>query len=144
MAHPGGNITGFTNVEAKWLELLKEIAPGVRRVAVIINPQAFPFSVNFFRSAAAAAPKFAVEVVMAAVHDPAEIEATMTNLGGRSDAGLIFPVDPFTYLHRKLIVALATRCQLPAIYGFREFPSHGGLVSYGADQADVHQCHDGK
>jgi putative tryptophan/tyrosine transport system substrate-binding protein len=84
LAHPGGNITGFSNLEAtvgaKWLELLKEIAPGVKRVAIIVNPQAFPFSVNFSRSAEAAAPKFAVKAVMAAVHDPAEIEATMTSL----------------------------------------------------------------
>jgi ABC-type uncharacterized transport system substrate-binding protein len=143
LGYPGGNMTGFSNLEptvgAKWLELLKEVAPRVTHVEVIVNPEAFPFSVNFSRSAEAAAPKFLVEVVMAPVHDTAEIEAIMSNLGGRSDAGLIFPVDPFTYLHRKLIVELAARYRLPAIHGFREFPADGALISYGADQADVHR-----
>jgi putative ABC transport system substrate-binding protein len=142
LGHPGGNMTGFSNLEptvgAKWLELLKEIAPRVTHVEVIVNPQAFPFSVNFSRSAEAAAPKFSVEVVMAPVHHTAEIEAIMSNLGGRSDAGLIFPVDPFTYLHRKLIVELAARYRLPTIHGFREFTAQGALISYGPDQVDVH------
>jgi putative ABC transport system substrate-binding protein len=136
-------MTGISNLEstvgAKWLELLKEIAPRVTHFAVIVNPQAFPFSVNFFRSAESAAPKFTVEAVMAPVHDTAEIEAIMATLGARSDAGAIFPVDPFTYLHRKLIVALAARHHVPAIYGFREFTADGALVSYGPDQADVHR-----
>jgi len=143
LAHPGGYVTGFTNLEptvgAKWLELLKEIAPRVTHVAVIVNPRVFPFSVNFSRSAEAVAPKFSMEAVMVPVHEPAEIEAIMTALGGRSDAGLIFPVDPFTNKHRKLIVALAARYQLPTIHGFREFPEDGALISYGADQADVHR-----
>jgi putative ABC transport system substrate-binding protein len=143
LAHPGGHVTGFTNLEptvgAKWLELLKEIAPRVTHVAVIVNPRVFPFSLNFSRSAEAVASKFSMEAVMVPVHEPAEIEAIMTSLGGRSDAGLIFPVDPFTYRHRKLIVALAARYRLPAIHGFREFPADGALISYGADQADVHR-----
>jgi putative tryptophan/tyrosine transport system substrate-binding protein len=102
LAHPGGNITGFSNLEptlgAKWLQLLKEIAPRVKRVAIVVNPQVFPLSVEFSRSAEAAAPKFAVEAVMAPVHDTSEIEAVMTTLGGTSEAGLIFPVDPFAFL----------------------------------------------
>ena len=76
---------------------------------------------------------------MAPVHDTAEIEAIMATLGGRSDAGAIFPVDPFTYLHHKFIVAQAARHRLPAIYGFREFAADGALITYGADQADVHR-----
>jgi putative ABC transport system substrate-binding protein len=138
LAHPGGNITGFSNLEptvgAKWLQLLKEIAPSIKRVTIVVNPQVFPLSVDFSRSAEAAAPKFAVEAVMAPVHDTADIEAIMTTLGGMSDAGLIFPVDPFTYLHRELIIELSARYQLPAIHGFRII---GTLISYGVDIADV-------
>jgi putative tryptophan/tyrosine transport system substrate-binding protein len=90
--------------------------------------------VDISRSAEAAAPKFAVEAVMAPVHDTAEIEAVMTTLGGTSEAGLIFPVDPFTSLHSKLIVELSARYQLPAIHGF---PFRGALISYGTDQWEV-------
>jgi putative ABC transport system substrate-binding protein len=137
LAHPGRNITGFSNLEttigAKWLQLLKEIAPRIKRVAIVVNPQVFPLSVEFSRSAEAAAPNFAVEAVMTPVHTTAEIEAIMTTLGGTSDAGLIFPVDPFTYLHSKLIVELSARYKLPAIHGFR---ISGALISYGIDQAD--------
>jgi len=143
LAHPGGNMTGFTNLEpsvgAKWLELLKEIAPNVTRVAVIINPQVFPFSVRFSRSAEAVAAKFAVEAVTAPVHDTAEFEPIMKTLGRQPGGGLIFPVDPFTSLHRKLIIGLADRYELPAIYGFRHFAAEGGLISYGADQPDLHR-----
>jgi ABC-type uncharacterized transport system substrate-binding protein len=111
--------------------------PRIKRVAIVVNPQVFPLSVDFSRSAEAAAPKFAGEAVMAPVHHTAEIEAIMATLGASSDAGAIFPVDPFTFLHRKFIVALAARHHVPAIYGFREFIADGALVSDGADQADA-------
>ena len=143
LAHPGGNMTGISNLEptvgAKWLELLKQIAPRVTHVAVVINQKAFPLSVEFFRSAEAAASKFMVQAVMAPVHDTDEIEAIMATLGGRSDAGAIFPVDPFTTLHSKFILAQVARHRLPAIFGFRGFADGGALSTYGADQADVHR-----
>jgi putative ABC transport system substrate-binding protein len=108
--------------------------PRVKRVAIVVNPQVFPLSVDFSRSAEAAAPKFAVEAVMAPVHDTVEIEAVMSTLRATSEAGLIFPVDPFTFLHSELIVELSARYQLSAIHGFR---IRGALISYGVDQADV-------
>jgi len=134
LAHPGGNTTGFTNLEptigAKWLELLKEIAPGVTRVAVMFNPEVTPVGVDFFRSAEAAAPKMAVEAVLAPVHDRAEIEAALTMLGGEPGGGLICP-GFVTY--RELIVGLAALYRLPAIYGYRAYAADGGLLSYGID-----------
>lgn len=143
LAHPGGNMTGFTNLEptvgAKWLELLKDIAPHVTRIAIIVNPQAFPLSVQFARSAESVAPKFAVEAAMIPVHEPAEIEPIMAMLGREPGGGLLFPVDPFTSQHRTLILGLAARYRLPAIYGFRHFVAEGGLVSYGSDQVDLHR-----
>jgi putative tryptophan/tyrosine transport system substrate-binding protein len=137
LAHPGGNMTGFTGLEptvgAKWLELLNEIAPRVTRIAVIFNSRTAPGAVLFSRSAEAAARKLAVEVVRAPVHEPAEIEAVMTMLAREPGGGLILPVDTFTQLHRKPIIELAARYRLPAIYGVRNIAAAGGLVSYGID-----------
>jgi ABC-type uncharacterized transport system substrate-binding protein len=144
LAHPGGNITGFTNLEptvgAKWLQLLKEIAPRVTRVAVMFNPGLNPLAATQrFRSTEAAATNFAVDVVMAAVHARAEIEAVMTTLGREPGGALILPGDAFTSLHRKLIVELAARYRLPAISSARFFTAEGGLVSYGVDGVDQYR-----
>ena len=137
LAHPGGNMTGFTGLEptvgAKWLELLNEIAPRVTRIAVMFNPSTAPGAVLFSRSAEAAAQKFVVEVVRAPVHEPAEIEAVMTMLAREPGGGLILPIDTFTEVHRKLIFKMAARDRLPAIYGVRNIAAAGGLVSYGID-----------
>jgi putative tryptophan/tyrosine transport system substrate-binding protein len=134
LAHPGGNITGFTAVEAsvgaKWLELLKKIAPTVTRIAFIFNPNN-PGPVQTSHSAAAAASNFAVEMVMTPVHGPAEIEAAMTMLGREPGGGLIVPPDGFLVANRKLIIELAARFRLPAIYGHRAFTAEGGLACYG-------------
>src|SRR5262249_7091562 len=106
LARPGGNLTGFTNLEpsmgAKWLELLKEISPRVSRAALVFNPDTTPVSFQFSRSAQAAADKFAVEMVVAPVRDVAQIEAVVTRVG--QDGGLILPPDVFTAVNRKLIV----------------------------------------
>jgi putative ABC transport system substrate-binding protein len=139
LAHPGGNITGFTNAEttlgAKWLELLKEVAPRVTRVAYIFTlDNSGP--AQFSGSAAAAAPKLAVELVMAPVRGPAEIEAAITRIGREPGGGLIFPPDGFTNVYRKLIVELAARYRLPAIYGVRNFAYDGGLAYYGVNIDD--------
>jgi putative ABC transport system substrate-binding protein len=137
LTHPGGNITGFTNVEptlgAKWLELLKEIAPSVTRVAIMFNPQTAPNAALFSRSAELAAQKFRVEAVVAPVHEPAEIQAVMTALGRDPGGGLILPPDAFTSTHSKLIVETAGRNGLATISPFRFFAAAGGLVSYGAN-----------
>ena len=140
LAHPGGNITGFTSLEptvaGKWLELLKEIAPGVTRVALIFNPDLAPTARLFARSAAAVAPQFGYETFMAPVHDPAELEAFTARFARKPGGGLILPPDTFTSAHYKLIVELAARHRLPTIYAFRYFAAAGGLVSYGPDVVD--------
>jgi putative tryptophan/tyrosine transport system substrate-binding protein len=139
LAHPGGNMTGFTNVEAtvgaKWLALLKEVAPRVTRVAYMFNPDN-PGPEQYVGSAAAAGPKLAMEVVMAPVHGPAEIEAAITLLGREPGGGLIVPPDGFTNVYRKLIIDLAARYRLPAISGNRAFADDGGLAYYGVDSTD--------
>ena len=115
LAHPGRNITGFTYLEptfgAKWLELLKDIAPRVRRVGFMFNPDTSPYSALFYRSLETAAQNLAVEPVVAAVRQSADIEAAMTTLSSEPNGGLILPPDPFTIAHRKQIGELAIRCR---------------------------------
>ncbi len=122
LAHPSGNITGFTNVEptvgAKFLEPLKEIAPSVRRVAIMFNPGNRAVEL-FSGPAQMVAQKFAMEATEAPVHGPADIEAVMTTLGARPGGGLIVPQDAFIAAHRKLIFELSARYRLPAVYGSR-------------------------
>jgi putative tryptophan/tyrosine transport system substrate-binding protein len=143
LARPGGNITGFSNLEptmgARWLQLLKEIAPHITRAAIMLNPDTSPFMIAFFRSAEAAAPKFAVEATFAPVHEIAQIESVMTALGRERGGGLIVPTDTFALAHSNLIVELAARLQIPAIYGLRTYPAVGGLVSYGVDAPDMYR-----
>jgi len=140
LARPGGNTTGFTNLEpsvgGKWVELLKDIAPRVTRVAVMFNPASTTLVGQFERSVEAASAKFGLETVEARVHEFSEIEAVLTRLGRVSGVGLILPPDTFTGLHHKLIVELAARYRLPAIYPFGYFAAAGGLVSYGPDVTD--------
>jgi putative ABC transport system substrate-binding protein len=140
LAHPGGNITGFTNLEftvgTKWVELIKEMAPSITRVAVMFNPIT-PLAIQFFHSAELAARNFAVEPVMARIHSPAEIEATISALGSERGAGLIVVPDGFTQNHRKLVIGLTTRYRVPAIYPFRFFADDGGLISYGIDTVNT-------
>jgi putative ABC transport system substrate-binding protein len=141
LKRPGGNITGFSHLEptvgAKWLQMLKEIAPDTRRVAIVINPETILFNVAFSRSAEEVAPKFDVEVNLAPVHEPAEIEAVMTRLAREPGGGLIFPPDFSTTTHRHLIVEMAARYRLPAVYSGRTFTEAGGLLSYGTDGLDI-------
>ncbi|MFZ1088138.1 MAG: ABC transporter substrate-binding protein [Xanthobacteraceae bacterium] len=140
LAHPGGNITGFTNLEpslgGKWLELLKEIAPNVTHVAFMFNPASSPVTPQFYRSVEAAAPKFAVETVIAPVHEPAEIEAVLTRLGREPGGGLILPPDTFLSFHYKLIANLTARHRLPSINPFGYYAAAGGLLAYGPNIPD--------
>jgi putative ABC transport system substrate-binding protein len=140
LSRPGGNITGFTVLEpslgAKLLELLKESAPHVARVAVMFNPDS-PSSPRLFESAAAAAPKFAIEVLTAPVREPKEIEAVMARLVGARPHGLIVLPDPTTNTRRKLIVELAARHRLPAIHALRAAVTEGALMSYGISIPDL-------
>jgi putative tryptophan/tyrosine transport system substrate-binding protein len=140
LAHPGGNLTGFTVLEpsigAKLLELLKEIAPRVSHVAIMLNPDNIS-SQRLAASAVAAAQKFAVEVTTRPARDPAEIAAALASLAGERGDGLIVPPDPATNAHRNLIVELAARHRLPATYGLRSFTAEGGLMFYGVDLPDL-------
>jgi putative tryptophan/tyrosine transport system substrate-binding protein len=139
LPHPGGNITGFTNLEpslsGKWIELLKEIAPAVTRAAIIFNPQTAPTTFVTSRSADEAAAKLAIELVRSPVHDPAGIESAITGLRSQTDGFILLP-DTFINIHRKLVVDLASRLRLPAIYPFSYVVVEGGLASYGIDLAD--------
>ena len=140
LARPGGNTTGFTNLEpsvgGKWAELLKEIAPRVTRAEVMFNPVSASLVAQFLHSIETAGARFGLETTDAHVHDPAEIELVLIRLGYEPDVGLIVTPDTFTALHHKLIVELAARYRLPAIYPFGFFAAAGGLLSYGPDVTD--------
>ncbi len=135
LAHPGGNATGFSNLEpsigGKWLEILKAIAPRISRVSVMFNLTTGITTDLFFRAVEAASPRFAVETVKSDVHSLEEIEAAMKNLSSEGAAGLIFPPEPFTLQNSKPIVELTSHYRLPAVYAFPSFCAAGGLASYG-------------
>jgi putative tryptophan/tyrosine transport system substrate-binding protein len=139
LAHPGGNLTGFTYLEpavgAKWLELLMQIAPNLKHVALMFNPASSPYSQLFFQSIETATPGFAVEAVMAPVHDVNEVEQLIAMLGSRPDSGMIVAAEGFNFANRKLIIELNTRYRLPAIYPDFDSASNGGLIQYSFDFA---------
>jgi putative tryptophan/tyrosine transport system substrate-binding protein len=143
LSHPGGNLTGFSYLEPtvgeKWLQLLKQIAPRVNRVALMFNPSSSPYSQLFYQSIEAAAPKLAVQVSAALVHDPSEIEPVIAMLGREPRGGLIVSADAFNLANRKLIVDLAARHRVPAIYGFPALASEGGLIYYNVEFIDQYR-----
>jgi ABC-type uncharacterized transport system substrate-binding protein len=136
LARPGGNVTRFTSFEygmsAKWLELLKQIAPTVSRVAVLRDP-AISAGTGQFGALQAVAGSFGVVVSPVNVRDPTEIERTIASFAQRPNGGLIVTGSGLTSLHRNLIVSLAARHKLPAVYWERFMVAGGGLMSYGAD-----------
>jgi len=141
IAKPSGNTTGFANLEpsvaGKWVELLKEIAPRVKRAAFMFNPETAPLVAPLFLPVAeAAAWKFGVELIVVHVRAPSEIEAAITKHGNEPGGGLIIPPDTFTTANHKLIVELAARNRLPAIAAFQYFATEGALISYGPDVVD--------
>jgi putative ABC transport system substrate-binding protein len=137
---PGGNVTGFIVVEptmaAKWLELLKEIAPRVTRVAFLFNPATATYAEYYLSPFKAAAASFAVEAIEAPIHDTSELESVVAVQARMPNGGLIVMPDSFTTAHGAEITSLAARYQLPAVYPFRFHIELGGLVSYGNDQID--------
>ena len=139
LARPGGNITGFTQFEyatsVKWLELLKQIAPGVTRVAVLRDPTQ-PSGIGQFGAIQGAASAFAVETIPLSVRDPAEIERAVTTFASSPNDGLIVTTGQLTTVHRDLIVALVARHKVPAVYPDRFYVIAGGLISYGPDRID--------
>ena len=141
LARPNANITGFTNFESsmtgKWLEILKEIAPRVGRVALMFNPDTAPYIGYYLRALESAGPSLTVKPIAAPVHNPTDIESTLAALGRDAEGGLIVMPDTFTTVHRKLIVSLAAQHRVPTIYTFRYFAAEGGLISYGSDTNDL-------
>src|SRR5262249_43816076 len=140
LAHPGGNITGFTAYESsmggKWIDLLKQIAPELGRVALIYNPDVSIQSQLFLRSVEAAAPSFGVEVSVSPVRSTEEIEPAVIATSRQRNAGLIIPTDAFLTVRRHLVVELAARYRVPAIYPQYEYVSAGGLMYCGTDFND--------
>jgi putative tryptophan/tyrosine transport system substrate-binding protein len=136
LARPGGNASGFIQFEyslsGKWLELLKQIAPGVTRAAVLRDP-AITSGIGQFAVIQSVAPSVGVEVSAINVRDAGEIERAVTAFARSSNGGLIVTASALAVLHRQLIIALAARHKLPAVYYRRYFVTSGGLISYGYD-----------
>jgi putative ABC transport system substrate-binding protein len=139
LARPGGNATGFTvfeyGISGKWLELLKQMAPGVTRAAVI-RDAAISAGLGLFGAVQSAAPSVGLEVMPVNVHDATEIEAAVTAFARSPQGGLIVTPSPLAVFHRDLIARLAARHKLPAVYPNRLFVAAGGLASYGSDLLD--------
>jgi putative tryptophan/tyrosine transport system substrate-binding protein len=137
---PGGNVTGFSNLEGsmagKWVELLKEIAPRIARAAILFNPATAPYAEVFLNPFKAAATSFAVEAIVAPVRDKSELVSVVAAEAREPNGGLIVMPDSFVIAHRAEIIALAARFRLPAVYPFRFFAENGGLLSYGNDLTD--------
>src|SRR6266403_3355035 len=140
LARPGGNATGFIVMEptiaGKWLELLKEIAPRVKRAAFLFNPATTPFADIYLNPFKAAAPSFAMEAIAAPVHDASDLESVFAAQAREPNTGLLVMPDGFLNVHRVEIVSLAARYGLPTVYPWRFFPELGGLLSYGNEQRD--------
>ena len=139
-ARPGGNVTGFIDMEAslasKWLGLLKEIAPRVARVAFLFNPATAPFAEFYLNPFKAAAPSFEVEAIAAPVHDTSSLESVIAAHAREPGGGLLVMPETFLNVHRAEVTSLAAHYHLPAVYPRRFFAELGGLLSYGNDQSD--------
>jgi ABC-type uncharacterized transport system substrate-binding protein len=139
LAKPGGNLTGFANMEqsvaGKWVEIFKEIAPNVRRVGVILHPET-PANVGLLRWIEAAAPSYGVKLTTLAVHNAPEIESAVTAFAAEPNGGVIVAPHAVTFGNRGIIIGLAARHRLPTVYPVRIFAKEGGLLSYGGDPID--------
>jgi putative ABC transport system substrate-binding protein len=139
LAHPGGNITGFSDFEltmgGKWLDTLKQVAPGVNRVAVILNPENTALQ-GQLRSTEAAAPTLGVQVNAAPVRGTAEIERAINSFAAGADGGLVVLTDFITNANRELIITLAAKHRLPTVFTDRYYVIGGGLISYGSNRID--------
>jgi putative tryptophan/tyrosine transport system substrate-binding protein len=142
LPRPGGNITGFINMEGafggKWLEVLKEIAPDIKRAAIMFNPDTAPAGGSYYLpSFDAAARKLKVEPIAARVRSVAEIETVITSLGREPGGSLVVMPDAFMETHRGQIILFAARNNVPTVYSLSVFVRNGGLLSYGADRVDI-------
>ena len=141
LARPGGSITGVMQYEAsvtgKWLAMLKEISPTLMRAAFVVNPQTAPFYKYYLRTAESLSQSLGIELVPTLVGNAAEIERAIEIFAVGSKGGLIIPPDISNVTRRDLIIALAARYRLPAVYNNRVFVDDGGLMSYGVDFVDM-------
>jgi putative ABC transport system substrate-binding protein len=141
LAHPGGNVTGFSVFEislgAKWLQVLKEIAPHITRATIIFNPATAPYYNLYLNAIRERAASFSIESVPIQVHNEIEVERAISNIDREGGGGLFVLPDSFNVVHRALIIKLAAQYRLPAIYYFRYFAVDGGLISYGPDEMDL-------
>jgi putative ABC transport system substrate-binding protein len=142
LAHPGGNVTGFTHfgesTAAKWLELLREIAPSVSRIAVLVDPRNTTVDI-YVAAIKNAASLIRLPLSVAAAHDAGEIEQVVAAFAQEPNGGLIVPPGPLGQRHRQTIVEVAALHHLPAAYAWRYFVADGGLLSYGPDLFDMHR-----
>ena len=143
LARPGGNLTGIIQYEAgiagKWLAMLKEIAPNLARVALLANPKGTAYE-YFLRNATAAASSLGIEIISNPVDNVADIERSISSLARQDNGGLLCPPETFITAHRDLVIALAAKYRLPAVYAWHEFVTDdGGLMSYGIDLVDVYR-----
>jgi putative ABC transport system substrate-binding protein len=140
LPRPGGNVTGLIDMEGsmagKWLELLKEVAPRIARVAFLFNPATAPFAEYYLNHFKAAAASFAVEAIAAPVRDTSELESVVAAQAREPNSGLIVMPEAFMNVHRAEVTSLAAHYRLPAVYPRRFFAEVGGLLSYGNDQSD--------
>ena len=141
LGHPGGAITGFTFVEysmfGKSLELLRQVAPAVTRVAFMFNPDTVPYYDRFLLSFETEARKYSVEVTPGRVRNEAEIVGAVAALAAAPGGGLMVPPDAYTLVHRELIVQSTAQHRIPAIYSYRQLIKEGGLMSYGPETSDI-------
>ena len=141
LARPGGSFTGFTNFEfsmsSKWMEILKQLAPQITRVALLFNPESAPYAKYFAQAIEDTPASYRVQLISAPVRAAGEIEQTVAEFARQPNGGLLVVPDLFTAGHRDLIVEVASKHRLPAIYPFRFFVERGGLISYGAATTDL-------
>jgi putative tryptophan/tyrosine transport system substrate-binding protein len=141
LPRPGGNITGVMQYEpsvaGKWVAMLKEIAPSLARVAFVINPKTAPFYNYYLRAVEPLSQSLGIEIVPTFVENADEIERSIESFARVPNGGLLVPPDITTFAHGDLIIALAARHGLPAVYAFRSLVGAGGLMSYGIEVADM-------
>jgi len=143
LSRPGGNVTGFTDINiepslgGKWVQLVTETAPAIRRVAMLYNPATAPFAAYFLQPFEAAGPELAVQTSAVPVNSDADIERAMAALASRPGGAFAVLPDAFAIIHRNLIVELAAHHRLPAVYPYRFFASIGGLLCYGIVAEDL-------
>jgi len=141
LSHPGGNITGFMGFEftiaGKWLQILKKAAPQVARVAIMFNPTTAPYYRSYVQEAELAAAPLDIQVVPMAMHEPAQIQEGMAQIGKDGNYGLLIIPDTFTLSNRDLLVNSTNQHRVPAIFPYKFYALSGGMISYGIDVADL-------